>query len=178
MPAQQAFWKAKNNFALGTGFFKGLYALVEGTGTVGDRLDFEVCTGTTRFADIPAVAGTYPLIQASDFGAGLDVTNLALYVNGTVAWAGGTAGTVSLSIVGTDGTVIATFTQAALAASAPGAPMTYSISTGSTQATGVTDNLIRTIGQTVASGVGINAVVANSTSGSPVRLRLTGRAIP
>jgi hypothetical protein len=102
------------------------------------------------------------------------ITALEIKVQGATAWAGGTGTNVSLTIEDTAGTDIITFTGNALIANAY-----INGKFNGTAPTGVTDSLLRTLGACTAANQGIKAVVeANSTSGSPVRIRIAGYFAP
>ncbi|AIE86986.1 hypothetical protein [Fimbriimonas ginsengisoli] len=155
-----------------TRIVRGLPVLVE-AGTVTnlppDSCEFEVVTGSTSLPDltIGTTAATSTLLADSDVPAGMKVYISSIQVVASVAASGGTGGTVTLTLQDSAGTAIATYTQTALASGA------FLPLPATTPASGVTDNLVKTLGPCGAAGKGIQAVLANSTAGT-FRVRVVG----
>lgn len=152
-------------------FVKGLLGIRETGDFLPDSNEFVICTGTTALPDISATAGTTVLLTTAEVPAGCKcyITSIEVDVTGSTAWSGGTGTTKSITFQDTAGTEICAFTQASLTGNT-----FYVLPVGGTLATGVTDALIRAMGASTAVNQGIQVVVANSTAGSAVRVRIYG----
>ena len=138
-----------------------------------DSCTFVVETGTTAHPDVSPTAGTYALIADVDVPKGMKcyITSFEFYVGATL-WGGGTGGTISFTLQDTALTTIATATQTALAAT------TYVLLPTNAPPSGVVDTLLKTLGASTAVNKGFQVLVANSSTGTPIKVRAAGYFAP
>jgi hypothetical protein len=145
------------------------------TDTDGDFAEFEIITGTTALADIaPATSGTRVLLPDVLVPAGMRcyITDLEI-ANQGAGW-NGTAGSVSLTIEDTAGTDIITFNAQAITVG-----VYISGKYNGTAPTGVAGNAaLLALQASTAVGRGIQATLANSSTGGAVRVRIAGYFAP